>query len=160
MTTRMNIKKQLRDGDWYNLSLRINLILIIVYLINEIVIFPITSYGQESLCPRMPYFLIIIKCCYALLMIISILRIKKDSNWYWLILNLASIGVLSIWFYSFWFYGSILNLFILELTTIWLLILTNLKSFIKRYEIKRTFSQVIVIVVVPIIISVILYFII
>jgi len=156
----MNIKKQLKDGNWTTLSLWINLIFVIIYLINEIVIFPIISFGRESLCPRMPHFLVTIRCCYALLMIVSILRIKKDPDWYWSLLSLASIGVLSIWFYSFRFYSSDLDIFLLELVAIWLLILTNLKSFVKMYKIKRIFSQIILIVVIPIIISGIIYFII
>ena len=155
---KMNIKKQLKDGNWTTLSLWINLIFIIIYLINEIVIFPIISYGRESLCSRMPYFLVTIKCYYALLMIVSILRIKKDPNWYWLLLNLASMGVLSIWFYSFGFYSSDLDIFLLELVAIWLLILTNLKSFVKMYEIKRTFSKTGLIVIIPVIISIMIYF--
>jgi hypothetical protein len=151
----MNIEKQLKGGNSYNLSLWINLILIIVYLINEIIIFPITTKNLMTLLGKAPQFLITTKCCYALLMMISILLIHKKPNLCWLSLNLASVGVLSIWYYNYWFYTSIIGEFLLEISAVWLLIITNLKSFVKYYKIKRSFFKAIWIIVIPYIISII-----
>ena len=157
---KMNIKKQLKDGNWHDLSLLINLVLIIIYLINEIIIFPLMSANIMTLVGKAPYFFIVLKCSYAFAMIIGILYLNKKTNASWVILNLASIGILSIWFYNTWFYTPIIGEFLLVISAIWLLIVTNLKSFVERYKIKRSFSQIILVVAIPIIISVIIYFII
>ncbi|MCL2860761.1 MAG: hypothetical protein FWF46_09570 [Oscillospiraceae bacterium] len=148
------------DGNWHDLSLLINLVLIIIYLINEIIIFPIMSAKMMTLLGKAPYFFIVIKRFYALIMSIGILSINKKPSISWLIINLASIGVISIWFYNTWFYTSIIGEFLLAICAIWLLIITNLKSFVERYKIKRSFLQIILVVVIPIIISGIIYFII
>ena len=147
-----NIEMLLKAGSRHNLLLHINLILLIIYLVNEVIIFPITTAHVMSLLGKAPYYFIAIKCGYALLIAIGILNINKKPNTSWLLINLAAIGALTVWYYNFLFFNSHIGAFLLELSSIWLLVLTNLKSFIKRYKIKRTVLRKIMIFVIPIIV--------
>jgi len=133
---KMSIKKLRRAGNKFNILLKINLILIGIYLIDAIIIFPIMSEGVLRLLGEKPDFLIAIKCFYALVMGISIVSFNKKSYLLWLILNLTSIAVLFIWVYSFQFNTSTVDAFMLELSSVWILILTNLKSFVQTYGMK------------------------
>jgi len=151
-----NIKRLLTSGDWLELNLWINLFVVSIYLIDTIIIFPITSANIMTLVDKKPYFLVGIKSCYAFLIIISIIGLKNKPNFYWIMLNLTSIGVLSIWIYSFCFYSSTIDKFLLELSSIWLLIIINLKSFIKKYSINRNIKKIIWIIVISIIMAAII----
>ena len=142
----------LKGGNKHNLSLQINLILLITYLVNELIIFPITTANVFPFLDRKPYYLVAIKCCYALLTIVGILGINKKPNTSWFLINLAAIGALTIWYCNFFFFNSHVGAFLLELSSIWLLVLTNLKSFINSYAIKRTVLRKIMIFVIPIIV--------
>jgi uncharacterized membrane protein len=94
------IEMQLRKGNWHNVSLFIVIILSIIYLVNELFVFPVSSRGVWPTFDFKPCNLVVLKCCYALLMIIGILRIRKESSFYWFMLNLASVGVLSICYFN------------------------------------------------------------
>ena len=148
MIMKKHIETLLKGG---NLSFQINLIILVIYLINELIIFPITTANVMTLVGKAPYYFIAIKCSYASLMIIGIAIINNKPNTSWLLINLAAIGVMSILLFDFWFYGSD-GIFLLVISAIWLLVLTNLKSFIKRHEIKRTVLRKIMIFVIPIIV--------
>jgi len=149
----MNIKKKLKNGNWQEKSLFIIMMLAVIYLINELFIFPTTSKRILTLVSFKPCNIITIKCCYALLMIIGILRIKKETAFYWIMLNFSSVGVLTICYLNFWFYSSNFDLFLLEICSIWLLILINLNSFIYYYEIKQKIPKIILIIFISGIIS-------
>jgi len=151
---KMNIKKLRRDGNKFNILLKINLILIGIYLIDAIIVFPIMSEGVLTLLGGKPYFLIAVKCCCAVLMGISIVYFNKKSDIFWLLINLTSVSILLIWFYSFWFYTSCVDKFVMELSSIWALILTNLKSFVQTYGIKRSAGEFILIIIFPLIVTV------
>jgi len=147
-----NIKKLLlKSGNWHNLSLKINLFFLIIYLVNEVIIFPITTAHVMSLLGKASYYFIAIKCSYALLIAIGIVIINEKPNVSWMLINLAAIGVLSILYFDFYFYSSD-GIFLLVISSMWLLVLTNLKSFIKKYAIKRTLLRKIMIFAIPIIV--------
>ena len=154
----MNIEKRLKNGNLYYLSSFINIILIVIYLINELFIFPIHYKGILSFLGTKPSYLISIKCCYAVLIFISLLRIKKEPQFYWVLLNFASVGVLLIFKYNFFHYGTFIDIFLLEICAIWLLIMTNLNSYIDKYEIKRTVKNLCLIILSPLIISFLIRF--
>ena len=153
---KMNTGKRFKICNWYVSSLYIIMIFIAIYLINQLFIFPITSRGIMTLVSFKPCNIVAIKCCYALLMFIGILRIKKDTAFYWVMLNFSSVGVLSICYLNFWFYSSNFDLFLLEICAVWLLILINLKSFIRYFKIKRTIPQIFLIIFIAVFISLIL----
>ena len=146
---KMNIKKQLKIGNKYKIYLLINLFLITFYLIDEVIIFPITERYSVPFLDRAPFNYIAIKYFYALCFVIGILRIKKEPNFSWTIINMSSIGFLAICYFSFRFFTSSLSMFLFETIAIWLLFLTNLKSFIKQYKIKRTFLCKFFVIFVP-----------
>lgn len=135
-----------------NVSIWVNIFLIIIYLIDTIIIFPVNSSNLLTLFAKKPLFLIAIKCCYAFIMLASLISINKKPHLAWFTLNLAAIGVLTLWIFSFTFYTSLIDLFLLELSSIWLLFLSNFNFFVRKYQIKRTFLQFISILIIPILI--------
>jgi len=156
MTMKMNTTELRKDGKCVNISIGVNILLIVVYLIDTIFIFPTTTINVLSLLPPKPDFLVVVKCSYAILMIVGLFLVKKESNSSWFLLNMASVGVLSLWIFSFLFYTSIIDSFLLELSAIWLLIMTNVKPFIKKYKAKRTLVKTILLFIIPIIILVLI----
>jgi len=136
----------------YNLLLllRINLLLISIYLLDTFIIFPETSAGVLTLVSKKPFILVIVKCSYALLLMNGLLNIESKSNRYWTLLNLSSIGVLSLWLYSFMYYTSYIDMFLLELSSLIIIIITNLKVFITSYGVKRDTKKIITILLIPI----------
>jgi len=135
-----------------NVSIWVNIFLIIIYLIDTIIIFPVNSSNLLTLFAKKPLFLIAIKCCYAFIMLASLISINKKPHLAWFTLNLAAIGVLTLWIFSFTFYTSLIDLFLLELSSIRLLFLSNFNFFVRKYQIKRTFLQFISILIIPILI--------
>lgn len=125
----------------------IMLLLIISYLIYVLFVFPFLTRYMLSLIEKKPIFLQIPKSICAILLSIGILFLKKRENLSWILINMASISILSMWYSAilFHFFMSSLELFFLEFVATIMLILTNRKKFIKRYDIKRDRSKLILI---------------
>ncbi|HQB20350.1 MAG TPA: hypothetical protein PK495_07205 [Bacteroidales bacterium] len=93
------------------------------------------------------------KLGYAILLIIGIIVFGNSKSWF--LINLSSIGILSFWYYEFVysFHDTILNLFFLELISIFMIILTNRKHLIQQYQINRSKAKIILIIIVPIVLT-------
>lgn len=153
MTTKKIMEKLLKIGN----NFRLFLLFIMIYLIDVIFIFPLVSNDVLSFLDRKPFFLIVTKCSYALLMAVGLLLINKRADIGWFILNASSIGILFIWYYSFEFYTSFIDTFLLEICAVWILVLINRKSFISHYLIRRNVCQMSLIVILPMIILILIH---
>lgn len=152
----MFLEKQYKIGKYINISLWINIFLIAIYLVDTIIIFPIISENILTFFARKPVFIILIKCFYAFIILISILSINKRPNLAWFTLNLAAVGILSLWIFSFTFYTSLMDSFLLELSAVWLLFLSNQRFFVEKYKIKRKPLNIALSLIIPILILIII----
>jgi len=126
-------------------------ILLLFYFWYVLYVFPIKSLYLLTFLPERPVFMLFPKCGYAILLIIGILTFYKEKNTSWFLINLSSIGILSFWYYEFVyvFYDTILNLFFLEFIAIFMIILTNRKTLIQRYQITRSKAKLILLITIP-----------
>ncbi len=127
--------------------------LILFYFLYVLYIFPIRSLYLLTFFPERPIFMIFPKLGYAILLIIGIIVFGNSKSWF--LINLSSIGILSFWYYEFVysFHDTILNLFFLELISIFMIILTNRKHLIQQYQINRSKAKIILIIIVPIVLT-------
>lgn len=149
----MTTKKQQKIGNIINIILWINIILIGCYLVYNIIFFPKITEGLMTFLPRKPFYLRIIKDLYAIFMVLGIILLQKEINISWVIINLSSVGILSIWIFSFGWYTSISDVVLLELIAVSLIIITNNRYFVLINNIQRTFARTVLIFVIPMLIS-------
>lgn len=151
----MNIKKLLQTG-----KLKIFQGLVVIYVIYTL-IFYIQSLIPDGIlhAPDKPLSLYLIKWIYAILLLIGILRLEARTHLSYLVINTISVCILLLSFvslYYWFFYISIVDILLLEIISIGLIIYTNLNDFLTKYSIKRKFTDLIVIVTLPIVITIII----
>ena len=103
-----------------------------------------------------PLSLYIMKWLYALVLIAGITRLNKKPKLSYLLVNSTAVSIILFWFLCgiCWvYYVSYIDLFLLELVAIGLIIATNLKGFIKRYDMKRERIDLIYIILLPLILT-------
>jgi len=134
----------------------IMLTLIVFYVIYVLFVFPILTSHLLTFFPRKPFFYLIPKFSCAILLITGILFFKKRPLFLWLLINMASMGILLMCYSTilYPFYTSLLELFFLEFIAIIMLIFTNRKKFMERYNIKRNKSKLVLIGIVSIILAI------
>ena len=137
------MKLQKIGNDRNKLLFTIILMLIVFYLLYVLFIFPITTSHLLPFFSRKPILLLLPKFSCAILLIIGIIFFKRRPNLSWLLINMASMGLLVMWYssYFYYFFEPIISNFFLEFIAIIMLILTNRKKYIKRYDIKRDKSK-------------------
>ena len=135
------MKKRIKIGNTYMIFLYLYMGLIFLYIYITIA-FYFSSLKVLSLLPVKPTLYYFIKWLYGILMIIGILRIKKNPNLCWLLLNSVSICVLLEWPQSFAYFVSIFDLFLLELVSLALIITINRKSFLRIYSIEGALKAI------------------
>lgn len=139
-------------------ELKIFLILITIYLLYTIVFYIYNLIPNGILrAPDKPLILYAIKWIYAILLIIGILRLKYNSHLSYLLINTVSICILLFSFisiYYWFFYISFVDILLLEFISVTLIIVTNIKDFIERNNIKRRFFDLLIIAILPIIVTI------
>jgi hypothetical protein len=148
----------------FDLLLLIVLTLICFYFIYVLYIFPINARYALTYATEKPIFILFPKCGYAILLIIGILTFYKEKNISWFLINLSSMGILFFWYSQFVyvFYDTMLNMFFLEFIAIFMIVLTNRKTWVKQHQITRSKVKLILLIVIPLIFvvlnEIILYF--
>lgn len=163
MITKMNTKKRHKVGDLSNLFLKIPLILIILYLVISLVCYIDSVTTDEITLHAMdrPFILYIATWISALSLVINIILVRKKTNLCYLFLNIFSILILFLSFmevYCFLFYMNDIDRFTLEIIAIALIIITNSKAFIAKYHIRREKIYLLYIVIIPLIVTVCMYY--
>jgi hypothetical protein len=133
------------------------LILIIFYLLYVLFIFPILNRYVMTLLEFKPIILFLPKYSCSILLIIGILFLNKKSNLSCVLLNIASVGILLMWYSEFLypFYSFvIIHSFFIEIIAIFILILTNKKTFINKYNIRRDRSKLIFVIITAILLAI------
>ena len=117
-------------------------VLILFYLLYVLYIFPLKSQHYLTFLAQRPVFILFPKCGYAVLLTLGIVSLKHRQSWF--LINLSALGILFFWYQEFRvaFFDTGLNLFFLEVTAIFTLILTNCKPFVQRYQIHRSWPKV------------------
>jgi len=146
---RMNIIKQLKGGKIYSFILYLCAALIFIYIADNIAsYFRLLHYkGILSLLPDKPLLLFALMCSFALAMLIGIIKLDKEPNLCWILINIGAICALPQSFYSLKYHiCDTDSIFLLQLISICLIIVTNRKSFISNYCIKRSFIKIMIII--------------
>ncbi len=155
----MNIKELLKTGRYSVLLLVLILLYIVTtgYFYYKNVIYPTALHA-----PYKPFILYVIKWSYSIILGVSLINIKKKPHLYWSLINWISICILLlsgvIFYLSFVFYVSIFDMFLLETISILCLLYSNTDHFILIYKIKRTFKEIILSIIIPIIITIPIFF--
>ena len=155
----MNITKLLKDGN-KGKAIPSILIFISIYIIGTIIFFIYNRFFEYIFhAPNKPIILYIIKWIYAILLIIGVLKLKNSPHTSYLLINTISVCVLLLSFitmYYWFFYMSIIDIILLEIVSVGLIIMTNLKSFIQENNIKRKLSDFIFVCTIPIALTLII----
>ena len=126
--------------------LKLCLLLIVVYLINTLIFFTDSIINPAGYYVK-PVSMYITKWFYAALMLFGIVVIDRKEMTGWIILNIASVNVLLLWFVGLYtkpmYHTSIPDTFLLELVAFCLMIILNLKVFLRIYGLKRSFPRMI-----------------
>lgn len=151
-----NIEKLLKSGK----KQIIFIALLIIYIIYT-VIFYIHSLVPDGIlhAPNKPLPLYLIKWIYAIVLLVGILKINVKPHLSYMVINTISVCILLLSFvslYYWFFYVSFVDILLLEIITIGLIIATNLNNFITENLIERKFTDFIVIIALPIIITIII----
>lgn len=156
---KMNIKELLKTGR-YSVLLLVSILLYIVitgYFYFENILYPTALHAPDK-----PFIIYVIKWSYSAILGLSLINIKKKPQMYWYLINRMSICILllsGIMFYlSFVFYVSIFDMFLLETISILCLLYSNTDHFILVYKIKRTSKEIILNIIIPIIITIPIFF--
>lgn len=155
----MNPKKLPKVGKILNITLA----LIIIYIIYTVGYYVRSRMYFDGLLrmPDQPLLLYIFKWIYALLLLIGIMQLNKNAPIAYLLINSTSVAIILFWLLTnieLVYYTSLIDFFFLELVAALLILTTNLGSFIRQYNIKRKLSDLLYIFVIPIIMTVGLYY--
>lgn len=163
MIMKKNIEKQHKDGRMPTF-LKVVLFLIFIYIvytfafyINEEIIH---FYGDLilHLLAGKPLLYYAPKWICALILFMAIMDLNRNTNFYYSIINGASMGVLSMLPINFAFYQSYIDFFLLETIAVSLIIYTNQKWFIEEYRIKRSLPLLILFGILSLLIALVLFF--
>jgi hypothetical protein len=148
---------------------KIIIIILIIILIGIYLLATIVFFVKEKLFPTFfhmpdkPYFIYIPQWIYAIILIISLIRFEKKPNRYWLLLNIASWGLISISILTYFILSSVFYVciieyfFFIEIISLFLLIYINRSKEIKTHKIDRTLIKYIKIFLIPLIITIFIY---
>lgn len=133
-------------------------IITIINLIYNLINSPVQEHSLLTLMPPLPMYFTIIKSIYAVIMLFGLLCCYKKNNLQWLLINLSSIGFVSLviitsGYYSFWN-----DVFLMPVISIVLLCFTNSKKYIDTFEINRTFNKAAIIFLLPLIVLEMIYY--
>lgn len=135
-------------------------ILIGIYLLSTMIFFVKSKYEYFHM-PDKPYFFYIVQWVYEIILIISLINFNKNTNKYWLLLNVSSLGLIYVSILSFLniYYVCLIEYsFVIEIISLFLLIYINRKKFINKNKVEIKTRKYITIFLIPTLISVILYF--
>lgn len=154
-----NIKMRLKAGK----TTIFPILIISIYLVYTVTFYIKSQIYLDGLLrsPNQPLLFYILKWYYSLLLLIGIIQLNKKATISYFFINSASIAIILLWILTsvfFVFYISIIDKFLLELTAIWLIIITNRASFIREYHIKRKKSDLLYLIAIPVIITIVFYY--
>lgn len=155
----MSTKKLPKVGKILNTSL----LLTIAYITYTVMYYIKSQMYFDGLLrmPDQPLLLYGIKWFYGILLLVGIIRLNSKAKTAYLLINSASVAIVLLWLLTtvyLVFYISNIDRFLMVLIAVVLLLSTNLGDFLRQHNIKRKLSDLLYVFVIPIIVTVGLYY--